>query len=48
MKREIRLNVLRNWRFVLEWATFVSIILYDRDVCAYGKRPAHARSSRGC
>ena len=26
MKREIRLNVLRNWRFVLEWATFVSII----------------------
>ena len=27
MKREIRLNVLRNWRFVLEWATFVSMIV---------------------
>lgn len=26
MKKEIRLNVLRNWRFVLEWATFVGII----------------------
>ncbi len=26
MKKEIHLNVLRNWRFVLEWATFAAII----------------------
>ncbi|WP_066688604.1 hypothetical protein [Christensenella intestinihominis] len=26
MKREIKLKVLRNWRFVLEWATFAGII----------------------
>ena len=26
MKTDLRLNVLRNWRFLLEWATFISII----------------------
>lgn len=26
MKKDSRFHVLRNWRFILEWATFISII----------------------